>query len=452
MLVQSLRNGETLFAWNPQKLLLPASNMKLVTLAAAAAELGWDYTYRTQLFARGPINGGVLAGDLIVVGSGDPSIGNVDGSADRVFGEWADRLKQLGVTRIEGRIVGDDNAFDDEILGFGWSWDDLTEDFAAGVGALQFNENGIRLSVSPGPAPGSAAGISVDPPESGIVVVNSIRTGAAGAATNLSAHRLPGQMTLVVAGTVPAGAAAPAVLTLAVDNPTLFFVQALRRSLIARGIDVRGPAVDMDDLGTPIDRAGATPVAEHRSPPLSVLAVRLMKVSQNQYAETFLKTLGLDRTEREASAEQHGEATAVKGRTVAQRLFQDWGVDAGSLIIRDGSGLSRYDYLTAQALVTILAHVYKDAKLYEAFAASLPTPGTDGTLANRLKGTAAEHRLRAKTGSMSQVRTLSGYLTTGDDEPLVFSILANNFDTTADVINRATDAMIVKLAEFSRAR
>jgi D-alanyl-D-alanine carboxypeptidase/D-alanyl-D-alanine-endopeptidase (penicillin-binding protein 4) len=463
VLVQSLQNGETLFAWNPQKLLLPASNMKLVTLAAAAAELGWDYTYRTQLLARGAVNAGVLAGDLIVVGSGDPSIGNVDGSADKVFGDWADRLKQLGIRAIDGRIVGDDNAFDDEILGFGWSWDDLTEDYAAGVGALQFNENGIRVNIAPGPAPGSPAAISVDPPESGIVVVNSIRTGDVGAAANLTAHRLPGQSTLVLAGTVPAGATTPAALTLAVDNPTLFFVRALRRSLIARGVDVRGPAVDIDDLATPIDPAGATPVAEYRSPPLSVLAVRLMKVSQNQYAETFLKTLGIDRSgrettpsEREASAERHSDgssrATAIKGRTVAQKLFQDWGVDAGSLIIRDGSGLSRYDYLTAQALVTILAHVYKDTKLYEPFAASLPTPGTDGTLANRLKGTAAEHRLRAKTGSMSQVRTLSGYITTGDDEPLVFSILANNFDTTADVINRATDAMLVKLAEFKRLR
>jgi D-alanyl-D-alanine carboxypeptidase/D-alanyl-D-alanine-endopeptidase (penicillin-binding protein 4) len=463
VLVQSLRNGETLFAWNPQKLLLPASNMKLVTLAAAAAELGWDYTYRTRLLSRGAINGGVLAGDLIVVGSGDPSIGNVDGSAERLFGEWAERLKQLGVRTVDGRIVGDDNAFDDEILGFGWSWDDLTEDYAAGVGALQFNENAIRVSVSPGPAPGSPAGISVDPPESGIVVINSVRTDEAGAAASLSAHRLPGQRTLVVAGTVPAGAAVPTALTLAVDNPTLFFVQALRRSLIARGIDVRGPAVDVDDLAMPIDRAGTTPVAEHQSPPLSVLAVRLMKVSQNQYAETFLKTLSLNRserevpkTERDALAERRDagsrRATANMGRTAAQKLFQEWGVDAGSLIIRDGSGLSRYDYLTAQALVTILTHVYKDAKLYEPFAASLPTPGTDGTLANRLRGTAAEHRLRAKTGSMSQVRTLSGYLTTSDDEPLVFSILANNFDTTADVINRATDAMVVKLAEFRRAR
>src|SRR5262245_53333785 len=157
VLVQSLQNGETLFAWNPQKLLLPASNMKLVTLAAAAAELGWDYTYRTRLLARGAINTGVLNGDLIVVGSGDPSIGNVDGSADKVFSEWADRLKQLGVKTIEGRIVGDDSAFEDEILGFGWSWDDLTEDYAAGVGALQFNENAIRVSVAPGPAPGSPA-------------------------------------------------------------------------------------------------------------------------------------------------------------------------------------------------------------------------------------------------------------------------------------------------------
>jgi D-alanyl-D-alanine carboxypeptidase/D-alanyl-D-alanine-endopeptidase (penicillin-binding protein 4) len=240
---------------------------------------------------------------------------------------------------------------------------------------------------------------------------------------------------------------------MAVDNATLFFVQALRRSLIAHGIDVHGPAVDIDDVTTPVDETGASSVAVHRSPPLSVLAQRLMKVSQNQYAETFLKTLGIDRTQRDQmEREGFSRATAIKGRTAAQKLFQDWGVDPGSLIIRDGSGLSRYDFVTAQALVTILTHVYKDARLYEPFAASLPTPGTDGTLANRLKGTAAETRLRAKTGSMSQVRALSGYLTTSDDELLVFSVIANNFDTTADVINRATDAMLIKLAEFRRLR
>jgi D-alanyl-D-alanine carboxypeptidase/D-alanyl-D-alanine-endopeptidase (penicillin-binding protein 4) len=467
VLVQSLKSGETLFAWNPQKLLLPASNMKLVTLAAAASHLGWDYTYRTTLLANGSISGGVLAGDLIVVGSGDPSIGNVDGSAERLFGEWADRLKQLGVRAIAGRIVGDDNAFDDEILGFGWSWDDLPEDYAAGVGALQFNENAVRVTVSPGPKAGDPAGIAVDPPESGIVISNAVRTSAPGTAANLSAHRLPGRNSLAIGGSIAAGAEAPAVLTMSVDNPTEFFVRALRRSLIARGIDVRGPAIDIDDLDSTLDRAGATTVADHRSAPLSVLAVRLMRISQNQYAETFLKSLGMKReastterkasttereastTEREALAER-SPATALKGRTVAERLFKDWGVDPGSLIIRDGSGLSRYDFLTAQALVTILTHVYKDSKLYEPFAASLPTPGTDGTLANRLKGTAVENRLRAKTGSMSQVRALSGYITTSDDEPLVFSIIANNFDTTADVINRATDAMLIKLAEFRR--
>jgi serine-type D-Ala-D-Ala carboxypeptidase/endopeptidase (penicillin-binding protein 4) len=441
VLVQSLKSGETLFAWNPQKLLLPASNMKLVTLAAAASELGWDYTYRTTLLASGPISGGVLGGDLVVVGSGDPSVGNIDGSAERLFGEWADRLKQLGVRAIAGRIVGDDSAFDDEILGFGWSWDDLPEDYAAGVGALQFNENAVRVTVSPGPKAGDPAGIAVEPPESGIVISNAVRTGALGTSTNLSAHRLPGRNSLVIQGSIAAGAETPAVLTMSVDNPTEFFVRALRRSLIARGIDVRGPAIDIDDLHSGLDKSGATTVvAEHRSPPLSVLAVRLMRISQNQYAETFLKSLGMEPS----------PATALKGRTVAEKLFSGWGVDRGSLIIRDGSGLSRYNFLTAQALVTVLTHVYKDSKLYEPFAASLPTPGTDGTLANRLKGTAVENRLRAKTGSMSQVRALSGYITTSDDEPLVFSIIANNFDTTADVINRATDAMLIRLAEFRR--
>ena len=455
--VESLTRGDTLFAWNSQKLLLPASNMKIVTLAAAAAGLGWSYTYETRLLARGTVGGSVLSGDLVVVGSGDPSIGGIDGSANRIFTAWAEQLKQRGITRVDGRVIGDDHAFEDQTLGFGWSWDDLPDDYAAGVGALQFNENAVRVRVSPGPAPGAAAGVAVDPPDSGIVVVNDVRTGAAGSAVSLSTHRLPGQQTLAIRGTIAAGAASPAVLTVSVDNPTLFFVQALRRSLISHGIDVRGAAVDIDDVADSVDTSGAAVVAVNRSAPLSALAVRLMKISQNQYAETFLKSLSVERDvavgppAREAKAERRPPpATALGGRAAAQKLLAGWGVDEGGLIIRDGSGLSRYDFLTTQTLVAILRHVHQDPTLYEPFAAALPTPGTDGTLGNRLKGTAAEGRVRAKTGSMSQVRALSGYVTTSDDEPLAFSIIANNFDTTADVVNHATDAIVIKLAEFRR--
>jgi serine-type D-Ala-D-Ala carboxypeptidase/endopeptidase (penicillin-binding protein 4) len=440
--VRSLRTHETLYAHNPQKLLMPASNMKIVTLAAAGARLGWDFTFQTTLFASGRVDAGTLNGDLIVVGSGDPSLMAGDGSADRVFNEWADRLRQLGVQTISGRIIGDDNAFDDQTLGFGWSWDDLPDDYAAGIGALQYNENAVRVTVAPGTAAGDQASVTVEPPGAGILVVNSIRTAAAATATSITTRRLPGRERLELGGTIPAGAATVA-LTVSVDNPTLFFVQALRRALIAQGLDVRGNAVDIDDVPGGTDLRRQTEVASHRSAPLSTLAIRLMKASQNQYAETLLKSLAVDQSTT-------SQATAASGRIAAQKLLETWGVDASTLILRDGSGLSRYDYVTADALATILVHLYDDEKARAPFMASLPIAGEDGTLGNRMKGTVADGNVHAKTGSMSNVRGLSGYVNSADGEPLAFAILANNFDSSPEIVSRVIDTIVIRLANFRR--
>jgi D-alanyl-D-alanine carboxypeptidase/D-alanyl-D-alanine-endopeptidase (penicillin-binding protein 4) len=175
-----------------------------------------------------------------------------------------------------------------------------------------------------------------------------------------------------------------------------------------------------------------------------------MKTSQNLYAETLLKTLTRTRVSDVSDVSDTIPGTAAVGLDAVRATLQEWGVPAESLIQRDGSGLSRYDYVTAEALVTILMHVDRDETLRGPFEASLPLAGRDGTIANRMKGTAAEGNARAKSGSMSNVRSLSGYVTSADGEPLVFSIIANNFETTADVINRATDAIVVRLAGFRR--
>jgi D-alanyl-D-alanine carboxypeptidase/D-alanyl-D-alanine-endopeptidase (penicillin-binding protein 4) len=450
VLVKSLKTGDTLYSRNAQKLMMPASNMKIVTLAAAAERLGWDYTYETQILGTGAIRDGALDGDLQVVGSGDPSLVVADGTSTRVFDDWAARLKALGVHAINGRIIGDDNTFDDEELGFGWSWDDLPDDYAAGVSALQFNENAARVTVGPGIAAGESASVDISPAGTGLVINNLVKTGAADTQATIAARRLPGSSQLELRGSVPAGAT-PVTRVVSVDNPTRFAVNALRDALIARGIDVRGPAVDIDDLTDPPKRDDGVTLVTYRSPPLSVLAVRLMKVSQNLYAETLLKTLGVRHvSDVSDTCLAPCGASAAGGRTNVQTTLQAWGVPVEAIIQRDGSGLSRYDYVTPDALVTILTHVDRDERLRGPFEASLPLAGRDGTLANRMKGTAAEGNARAKTGSMSNVRALSGYVTSGDGEALAFSILANNFETTADIVNRATDAIVVRLAEFSR--
>jgi D-alanyl-D-alanine carboxypeptidase/D-alanyl-D-alanine-endopeptidase (penicillin-binding protein 4) len=438
VLVRSLKANDTLYALNARKLMMPASNMKIVTLAAAAEKLGWDYSYETRMAASGSIAGGTLDGDLIVVGSGDPSLMEGESSA-RLFAGWAAALKQRGIQRITGRIVGDHHAFDDEGLGFGWSWDDLPADYAAGVGALQFNENAVRLTVTPGPAVGDSAGIAVDPVTSGLLVRSAMRTGEPNSTPRIETHRLPGSSALELRGSVPAGSA-PSVHVVSVDNPTVFFVTALRNALIANGIEVRGPAVDEDAVTDAAARGAGAPLVSFRSPPLSALATRLMKVSQNLYAETLLKTLG-------ASV---GPSTAAAGRTTVQSVLTPWGVSDGALIQLDGSGLSRYDYVTAEALVTILTHVDRDERLRGPFEAALPIAGRDGTLSSRMKGTPADGNARAKTGAMANVRALSGYVASADNEPLVFSILANNFDTAPETITMTADAIVVRLAQFRR--
>jgi D-alanyl-D-alanine carboxypeptidase/D-alanyl-D-alanine-endopeptidase (penicillin-binding protein 4) len=440
VLVRSAQTGEALYALNARRLLMPASNMKLVTLAAAAERLGWDYTYETTVRAAGSIEDGVLQGDLVVVGSGDPSIGTADGMAGRLFAGWAERLRSAGIRVVDGRVVGNDNRFDDERLGFGWSWDDLADDYAAGVSALQFNENAVRVTIAPGLAAGEPASYAVAPTGSGLTIENDVTTAAADATASITASRLPGSMRLRLRGAIPLGAA-PMSRAVSVDNPTLFFVTALRDALIAHGIDVRGPAVD-GDVAQPVGSCPADAQAtliSYRSPPLSVLAARLMKSSQNLYAETFLKTMGAEA----------GTPTAPGGRAVEQNVLAAWRVPDGELIVRDGSGLSRYDYVTAETLVDILMHIDRDERLRGPFEGALPVAGRDGTLAARMKGTAAEGNARAKTGAMSNVRALSGYVTAADGQPLIFSILANNFEAPPDVITAAIDAIVVRLATFA---
>ena len=284
--------------------------------------------------------------------------------------------------------------------------------------------------------PGSARCNSTRTP---LVVRNLLKTSPPGVPPSIAVRRLPGSTTLEVRGSMPAGSAR-AVRNVSVDNPTLYFVAALRDALIADGIDIRGPAVDIDEIADPPSRERGTVLLTHRSPPLSTLAETMIKLSQNLYAETLLKSLG-------ASA---GVGTADAGRSAAVSVVREWGVTPADLVMADGSGLSRYNLATPEAIVTILTHVDRDDRLRTPFEAALPVAGRDGTLAQRMRGTVAEGNARAKTGSFSNASALSGYVRTADDEPLVFSIIVNNFGTTRDVVDQSIDSIVVCLASFRR--
>ena len=441
--VRSLDTGERLFERDAGKLMMPASNLKILTLAAAAETLGWDYRYTTTLETAGTIENGVLHGDLIVRGTGDPTINSRSDRAAHVLDEWIAALSAAGNRQIDGRIVGNDQAFDDEGIGAGWAWDYLQYGYAAPVGALEYNEDVASLAVAPGAAVGAPAVVRLDA-GSGLSVLNRATTAAAGTDVTVDYRRHLEQPVLEVTGTVPAGGSA-VVRTVAVVNPTLFFAQSLKDGLASRGIGVSGPAVDFDDVAAEIalgdGLSSPRVIATTMSPPLREIAVVLMKVSQNLYAETLLKTVG---------ASRGGLGTVAAGQSVVGSVLKSWGVPADSYVAVDGSGLSRYNYVTAETLTAVLEHMYRDPRHRDALLATLPIAGKDGTMSARLHRTRAEGNALAKTGSISNVRALSGFVRTRDGEMLVFSILANDFVIPSATINWIADLGVEILSNFTR--
>jgi D-alanyl-D-alanine carboxypeptidase/D-alanyl-D-alanine-endopeptidase (penicillin-binding protein 4) len=439
--IRSLDSGERLYALDAGKLMMPASNMKIVTLAGTAETLGWDYRFTTTLETRAPIESGVLRGDLIVRSNGDPTINTRQKRSEAVLEEWASALRAAGITAIDGRIVGDDQAFDDEGLGAGWAWDYLQAGYAAPVGALQFNENTATLTITPA-LPGDPAIVAVTP-GAGYEIVNRAVTGAAGTEQTLEFSRRIDRAALEIAGSIPAGAAT-FTRTIAVVNPTIYFAQSVKDGLTARGVAVSGEAVDMDDVAAELVSQAATEprvLVSTQSPPLTEIATVLMKVSQNLYAETFLKATG---------AKAGGLGTTGSGRTAVRNVLTGWGVPADAYVISDGSGLSRYNYVTAETIATILERMYRDARHKDAFLATLPIAGKDGTISSRMRRTRAEGNAVAKTGSIANVRSLSGYVRTRDGEMLVFSILTNDFVIPAATVTYIADVAVEVLANFTR--
>jgi serine-type D-Ala-D-Ala carboxypeptidase/endopeptidase (penicillin-binding protein 4) len=386
-IIQSLdRPGDVVFALNPDQLFVPASNAKILTVAAAADRLGWDYTFETTVRATTPVDrDGTIRGDLVVRGSGDPTPGDPPRLSTAVLA-IADELWQQGVRRIEGRIIGDDDGFLDEPYGAGWTWDNLPFGYSAPIGALNFNEN--------------------------------------------------------VRAKQPAMTSDARPQYVAVENPTIAFTSALRTAIVARGISVGGGASDID-VSPPGPLPPNAPVlVSCRSAPLSSLATRLLKASQNLYAEVFLRAIG-------HTADQPGSSKA--GLEMITETLTGWGIDPGSLAQADGSGLSRYNLVAPTALAKVLEHMYGDPRLRDVWLAAMPIAGVDGTLEKRLKGTPAEGRVFAKTGSLSSVRALSGYIHARSGEWFVFSILANNFasPTTPTDVERVIDQVVERIAAMS---
>jgi D-alanyl-D-alanine carboxypeptidase/D-alanyl-D-alanine-endopeptidase (penicillin-binding protein 4) len=449
--VVNLRTGKVLYSRNADHFFVPASNVKLLTTAAGLAQLGPDYRYRTAVYVDGPVEDATLQGNLIVRGTGDPTIGGVEqrGDPTQVFRRWADSLQARGITRIDGTIVGDDSRLDETPLGRGWSWSDITFGYAAEIGALVFNENTVDLRAE-GRAVGQPARLSWDPFRTDYVtVVNRSRTVSYRDEEDEEYRRRMGTNTIHVKSRLhPNGRDTESVT---VHNPTLYFVDTLREVLLQEGISIDGRAADLDDtaLNVQYDSPAVRRVASYTSAPLSDIVQTLNHQSQNLYAEQLLRTLAAEVPP--ATDEDLSPGSSALGVKAVRETLVEAEVDTSRIQLVDGSGLSRQNLVRPESLVKLLRHMWRhpNAQVRSAFYDSLPEGGRDGTLEYRFQGTApARSNVRAKTGTLSNTSGLSGYVTSGAGAPLAFSVFCNHHLADGDQVRSAQDVIVNALARL----
>lgn len=437
--MHSLRHGETLYNVNSYRMQTPASNQKVLTAAAAADRLGWDHRYTTRIYATGAVDAnGALNGDLIVVSDGDPTINPRHPARWPIFDDWGKQLAAKGIRTVNGYLIGDDNAFEEPGWAPGWAWDDLALGYGAPVSALQYNENQVELLIGPGLEAGSRGVISVSPAGSGLTIDHQVTTVAAGQPNRIALRRTPGSDLLTVSGEVALGSA-PFTEYAAVDNPTQVYLNAMRVAFHRQGVNIERTPLDIDGVRMTPDMSKATLLIEDQSPPLSEIIDVTLKWSRNIYAETMLRSMSAEATQKSNAG----------GIVAVEQTLNRWGIVRDYFLARDGSGLSRYDYLSADALTGVLTYLWADPKHAELFRSTMPVFGVSGNLANRLKGTPASGRVWAKTGSMSQVRSLSGYVLTAENEPVAFAFIVNGFRVPAREIDAAMDRALLRLISFN---
>ncbi|GAB4319426.1 MAG: D-alanyl-D-alanine carboxypeptidase/D-alanyl-D-alanine-endopeptidase [Candidatus Sumerlaeia bacterium] len=437
VIVQSEDGRDTLYARNPNKSFMPASNTKLLTTAAALHYLGEDFRWQTQLFWTGTLEreSGTLQGDLIIAGSGDPTISGRyrtdDTTTTGILDQWAEAVARLGVRRVTGSVVGDGSYFTGEMFEPTWELEDVPYWYATGVTALAANDNCFDFEIRPGPAPGKPARITVGPSPGFITVVNEVVTGGAAAETKIDWWRWPESNTVRFFGSIAVNDA-PYRHFAALYDGNRFTAQLFKERLEARGIVVEGEAVGRTAGGNPA--VDSTPPGQliytHLSPPLREVVAMINKPSQNFYADMLVRTLGRI---------VKGEGSFARGTEAVRDFLALAGApDLERLNLRDGSGLSRRNLVQPNHLVAVLTYAARQS-WFPAFFESLPAAGREGTLSRRLPRAAATGAVRAKTGTLAHVRGLSGYVTTAGGSRLIFVTLANHYTVTHAEAGRLQD-------------
>jgi D-alanyl-D-alanine carboxypeptidase/D-alanyl-D-alanine-endopeptidase (penicillin-binding protein 4) len=472
--VVDLTSGKVIYSLNPDHLFLPASNVKLLTTAAALTMAGPDYRFHTTVETSGKLGAqGRLLGDMVIVGRGDANIsGRVlpyqkkterISPPTQVLEELADQIVQKGVKIVDGDLVGDDTLYSAQRYGEGWSYDDLQWLDGAPVSALAFNDNVVFLKVHPGEQAGDKASVTMDPENTYYDVDNRVVTSAAGIARKIGLHHDLGSSKVVIWGSIPLDDAGLSE-AMAIDDPALFTAELFRGLLEKRGVTITGktrtlhsevaqffdepPPQAKEPAPQNSQRCCMGPSTVSVRPPTQVLAehvslplledVRVTnKTSQNLHAELLLRLIGKI---------SGGVGSFEDGSAALRRFLLKAGLKGDEFFLLDGSGLSRRDLIAPAAVVQLLIYAARQP-WGAAYEQTLPVAGADGSLAERFLNTPAGGLIHAKTGTLSHVNALSGYGETRSGRRFVFSIFCNNHNLSSAKVISAIDSIVVLIVK-----
>ena len=434
LLVVSLDRGDTLYAQEIDRLYTPASNLKLFTAASALHLLGPDFRFETTVAAGRPWTGDTLPGDLLLIGSGDPDLVTADLAA------LADSVVDHGVRVILGRVVPVADRFAGPEWGPGWMWDDGPYWYWPYTSALTLNDNSVTVRVVPGSRVGAPVTATLEPATDYVRLTVDARTGPPESepALQVERHWTPKANVIDVRGTLPLDAE-PVSEIRTVEDPAAYAARVFTELLIRRGVAVLGslPASPSTVPPDPIT------IARLLSDSLAVSVRNFLKVSDNLTGEQLVKAVG---------AQAAGPPGDYANGLAAERGFlaAEVGIDTTAMVLADGSGVSRYNLVTVSQVVDLLVYMAGREDLAPAFFSALPIAGVDGTLEDRMRGSPAERRARAKTGSLSGVSALSGYVSTAGGERLAFSLFMEFFPGSAAPRRAIQDSIVAALAGLRR--
>lgn len=428
ILIQTLSSSHTLYSRDSQKYFIPASNVKLLTTAAALQQLGSQYRIRTSIY-------GTPNNDLVVVGRGDPSLTNTQ------LRQLAQQLSRRGIGQVK-QLIADDDYFQGYTVNPSWEWEDVQADYGAPVNSLILNQNAVMLTLLPQQLGQKGRIVWADPTEATQwQIQNESVTTKPGEPTSINVSRDLQGTVLKITGQLTVDSE-PELISLAVLDPTRHFLRHFRRALVAEGIKETADSATMgiSDIIRYKLRLSAPELVAVESPPLSQLLVETNQNSNNLYAEALLRTLGANNNAPDTNSTE-------TGLRVVKETLTRLGVDPAGYVLADGSGLSRHNLVSPDAIAQTL-RVMAKSPVATVYRVSLPVAGISGTLKNRFRETAAQGIMQGKTGTMSGVVSLSGYLDAPNYEPLIFSIIVNQSDQPAATLRQAIDEIVLLLTRL----